>query len=162
MRLVLTEEPCIRKGAWLRTRGVCRNIDRLCHPSSTERHTSLACITPRRMCFHWTIFGCYSAPPSPLLCLTAWRYIGGTSWYRQTGAGGGGAGRLHCVSLPVGQAHLYKDEISGGFIKGILRGVRCTNSLRVLFLHRRPPSQTTLVLYSRAVFIFNEPASVVE
>ncbi len=27
----------------------------------------------------------------------------------------------------------------GGFIKGILRGVRCTKSLRVLFLHRRPP-----------------------
>jgi hypothetical protein len=39
----------------------------------------------------------------------------------------------------------------GGFIKGILRGVRCTKSLRVLFLHRRPPSWTTLVLYSRAV-----------
>ncbi len=46
----------------------------------------------------------------------------------------------------------------GGFIKGILRGVRCTKSLRVLILHRRPPSWTTLVLYSRAVFIFNEPA----
>ncbi len=46
----------------------------------------------------------------------------------------------------------------GGFIKGILRWVRCTKSLRVLFLHRRPPSWTTLVLYSRAVFIFNEPA----
>jgi hypothetical protein len=46
----------------------------------------------------------------------------------------------------------------GGFIKGILRGVRCTKLLRVLFLHRRPPSWTTLVLYSRAVFIFNEPA----
>ncbi len=46
----------------------------------------------------------------------------------------------------------------GGFIKGILRGVRCTKSLRVLFLHRRPPSWTTLVLYSRVVFIFNEPA----
>jgi hypothetical protein len=43
----------------------------------------------------------------------------------------------------------------GGFIEGILRGVRCTKSLRVLFLHRRP--WTTLVLYSRAVFIFNEP-----
>jgi hypothetical protein len=47
---------------------------------------------------------------------------------------------------------------NGGFIKGILRGVRCTKSLRVLFLHRRPPNWTTLVLYSRAVFIFNEPA----
>ncbi len=46
----------------------------------------------------------------------------------------------------------------GGVIKGILRGVRCTKSLRVLFLHRRPLSWTTLVLYSRAVFIFNEPA----
>ncbi len=46
----------------------------------------------------------------------------------------------------------------GGFIKGILRGVRCTKSLRVLFLHRRPPSWNTLVLYSRAVFIFNEPS----
>jgi hypothetical protein len=51
----------------------------------------------------------------------------------------------------------YKNYI-GGFIKGILRGVRCTKSLRVLFLHRRPPTWTTLVLYSRAVFIFNEPA----
>ncbi len=46
----------------------------------------------------------------------------------------------------------------GGFIKGILREVRCTKSVRVLFLHRRPPSRTTLVLYSRVVFIFNEPA----
>ncbi len=27
----------------------------------------------------------------------------------------------------------------GGFIKGILRGVRCTKSLRVLFLHDSPP-----------------------
>jgi hypothetical protein len=45
-------------------------------------------------------------------------------------------------------------ENNGGFIKGILRGVRCTKSLRALFLHRRPPSWTTLVLYSRAVFIF--------
>ncbi len=49
-----------------------------------------------------------------------------------------------------------------GFIKGILRGVRCTKSLRVLFLHRRPPSWTTLVLYSRAVFIFNEPAFILK
>jgi hypothetical protein len=52
-------------------------------------------------------------------------------------------------------------EVHGGFIKGILRGVRCTKSLRVLFLHRRPPSWTTLLLYSRAVFIFNEPAYTV-
>jgi hypothetical protein len=51
------------------------------------------------------------------------------------------------------EVHTY-----GGFIKGILRGVRCTKSLRVLFLHRRSPSWTTLVLYSRAVFMFNEPA----
>jgi hypothetical protein len=36
-------------------------------------------------------------------------------------------------------------------------GHRCTKSLRVLFLHRRPPSWTTLVLYSRAVLLFNEP-----
>ncbi len=36
------------------------------------------------------------------------------------------------------------ENTSGGFIKGILRGVRCTKSLRVLFLHRRPPSWTTL------------------
>ncbi len=46
---------------------------------------------------------------------------------------------------------------STGFIRGILRGVRYAKSLRVLFLHRRSPSWTTLVLYSRAVFIFNEP-----
>ncbi len=52
----------------------------------------------------------------------------------------------------------HPNHTFGGFIKGILRGVRCTKSLRVLFLHRRPPSWTTLVLYSRAVFIFNEPA----
>ncbi len=44
-----------------------------------------------------------------------------------------------------------------GFIRGILRGVRYAKSLRVLFLHRRSPSWTTFVLYSRAVFIFNEP-----
>jgi hypothetical protein len=44
-----------------------------------------------------------------------------------------------------------------GFIRGILRRVRYAKSLGVLFLHRRSPSWTTLVLYSRAVFIFNEP-----
>ncbi len=44
-----------------------------------------------------------------------------------------------------------------GFIRGILRGVRYAKSLRVLFLHRRSPSWTTLVLYSSVVFIFNEP-----
>jgi hypothetical protein len=32
-----------------------------------------------------------------------------------------------------------------GFIRGILRGVRYAKSLRVLFLHRRSPSWTTLV-----------------
>ncbi len=48
-----------------------------------------------------------------------------------------------------------------GFIRGILRGVRYAKSLRVFFLHRRPPSWTTLVLYSRAVFIFNEPTKCV-
>jgi hypothetical protein len=44
-----------------------------------------------------------------------------------------------------------------GFIRGILRGVRYAKSLRVLFSHRRSPSRTTLVLYSRVVFFFNEP-----
>ncbi len=63
----------------------------------------------------------------------------------------GGKGQLFRGGVFSALAH-------GGFIKGILRGVRCTKSLRVLFLHRRPPSWTTLVLYSRAVFIFNEPA----
>ncbi len=45
-----------------------------------------------------------------------------------------------------------------GFIRGILRGVRYAKSLRVLFSHRRSPSWTTLVLYSRVVFFFNEPS----
>ncbi len=47
----------------------------------------------------------------------------------------------------------------GGFIKGILGGVRCTKSLRVLFLHRRPPSWTTLVLYSQEQYssLMNPP-----
>jgi hypothetical protein len=48
-----------------------------------------------------------------------------------------------------------------GFIRGILRGVRYAKSLRVLFLHRRSPSWTTLVLFSRVVFIFNEPTTTV-
>ncbi len=51
----------------------------------------------------------------------------------------------------------FKSEMNTGFIRGILRGVRYAKSLRVLFLHRRSPSWTTLVLYSRVVFIFNEP-----
>ncbi len=46
-----------------------------------------------------------------------------------------------------------------GFIRGILRGVRYAKSLRVLFSHRRSPSWTTLVLYSRVVFFFNEPTN---
>ncbi len=33
----------------------------------------------------------------------------------------------------------YLPQTCGGFIKGILRGVRCTKSFRVLFLHRGPP-----------------------
>ncbi len=48
-----------------------------------------------------------------------------------------------------------------GFIRGILRGVRYAKSLRVLFSHRRSPSWTTLVLYSRVVFFFNEPSTCV-
>jgi hypothetical protein len=63
--------------------------------------------------------------------------------------------------LRVKQCHRKTKTTNGGFIKVILRGVRCTKSLRVLFLHRRPPSWTTLVLYSRAVFIFNEPTLTV-
>jgi hypothetical protein len=46
-----------------------------------------------------------------------------------------------------------------GFIRGILRGVRYAKSLRVLSSHRRSPSWTTLVLYSRLVFFFNEPTN---
>jgi len=59
-------------------------------------------------------------------------------------------GIQHCTLTP----HC---RIVTGFIGGILRGVRDAKSLRVLFLHRRSPSWTTLVLYSRVVFIFNEP-----
>ncbi len=61
------------------------------------------------------------------------------------------------ISYALGDWLVIYPAPIGGFIKGILRGVRCTKSLRVLFLHRRPPSWNTLVLYSRAVFIFNEP-----
>ncbi len=64
---------------------------------------------------------------------------------------------MHVISDNSWQAQ-WTDYTCGGFIKGILRWVRCTKSLRVLFLHRRPPSWTTLVLFSRAVFIFNELA----
>jgi hypothetical protein len=66
---------------------------------------------------------------------------------------------LMLSTIQPSQRGFFRVHMSfGGFIKGILRGVRCTKSLRVLFLHRRSPSWTTLVLYSRAVFIFNEPA----
>ncbi len=76
------------------------------------------------------------------------------SWWSAHGA----IYRHACVSALSHAGPERDEQIIGGFIKGILRGVRCTNSLRVLFLHRRPPSWTTLVLYARAVFIFNEPA----
>jgi hypothetical protein len=61
------------------------------------------------------------------------------------GGGGKGVGQLNppqCWGVFV----LGYNLTHGGFIKGILRGVRCTKSLRVLFLHRRPPSWTTLVV----------------
>jgi hypothetical protein len=54
---------------------------------------------------------------------------------------------------------MHSNHTFTGFIRGILRGVRYAKSLRVLFLHRRSPSWTTLVLYSRVVFIFNEPTT---
>ncbi len=41
---------------------------------------------------------------------------------------------------------LISDYFNTGFIRGILRGVRYAKSLRVLFLHRRSPSWTTLVM----------------
>jgi hypothetical protein len=65
------------------------------------------------------------------------------------------------VQSPVFPSILLINSFTG-FIRGILRGVRYAKSLRVLFLHRRSPSWTTLVLYSRAVFIFNEPTTWVE
>ncbi len=63
-------------------------------------------------------------------------------------------GKLY-VNLTEGT--IIETETYTGFIRGILRGVRYAKSLRVLFLHRRSPSWTTLVLYSRAVLVFNEP-----
>ncbi len=48
----------------------------------------------------------------------------------------------------LNSVHTHHSLIITGFIRGILRGVRCTKSLRVLFLHRRSPSWTTLVLKS--------------
>jgi hypothetical protein len=59
---------------------------------------------------------------------------------------------VHCA-----QWYINCKETITGFIRGILRGVRYAKSLRVLFSHRRSPSWTTLVLYSRVVFFFNEP-----
>jgi len=61
----------------------------------------------------------------------------------------------------LGLNYLKIPALYTGFIRGILRGVRYAKSLRVLFLHRRSPSWTTLVLYSRVVFIFNEPTKKV-
>ncbi len=72
--------------------------------------------------------------------------------------GGRGKGAGGWEERRKGRMSRRGSELFGGFIKGIIRGVRCAKSLIVLFLHRRPPSWTTLVLYSRAVFIFNEPA----
>ncbi len=46
--------------------------------------------------------------------------------------------RVCCIIFKLAQNRRYFER-NGGFIKGILRGVRCTKSLRVLFLHRRPP-----------------------
>ncbi len=62
------------------------------------------------------------------------------------------------VIFVLSKTHSDVRNFITGFIRGILRGVRYAKSLRVLFLHRRSPSWTTLVLYSRVVFIFNEPA----
>jgi len=65
---------------------------------------------------------------------------------------------LTSFPLPPFSKKMYSIYRYTGFIRGILRGVRYAKSLRVLFWHRRPPSWATRVLYSRAVFIFNEPA----
>ncbi len=75
-------------------------------------------------------------------------YIACKRYNSKVNGAGGGVGLLGPPE--------YLDTITG-FIRGILRGVRYAKSLRVLFLHRRSPSWTSLVLYSRAVFIFNEP-----
>jgi hypothetical protein len=66
---------------------------------------------------------------------------------------------LGSVSIFISRIFSIYAGSNGGFIKGILRGFRCTKSLRVLFLHQRLPSWTTLVLYS-AVLIFYEPALI--
>jgi hypothetical protein len=70
------------------------------------------------------------------------------------------------IDNPLRPCHCYTYKFVGRLLgslepRGILRGVRYAKSLRVLFLHRRSPSWTTLVLYSRAVFIFNEPTRCV-
>jgi hypothetical protein len=66
-------------------------------------------------------------------------------------------------ALLIAQIHGYLlglksiKTLMAGSLKVFLEGSGVLN----LFLHRRPPSWTTLVLYSRAVFIFNEPALIV-
>ncbi len=63
-----------------------------------------------------------------------------------------------CVGGGGGDGDKWNNkQTNTGLIIGIIRGVRYAKSLRVHFLHRRSPSWTTLVLYSRAVFFFNEP-----
>ncbi len=42
---------------------------------------------------------------------------------------------------------------------GLTSAAQSIQSLGVLFAHRRSPSWTTLVLYSRVVFFFNEPTN---
>jgi hypothetical protein len=68
-----------------------------------------------------------------------------------------GRGVLQCIRVLC--VHTWLDHTFTGFIRGILREVRYAKSLRVLFSHRRSPSWTTLVLYSRVVFFFNEPTN---
>ncbi len=95
-----------------------------------------------------------------LLYLYLWPLLHGNRRTGKPTRGLGGEGMVQLYLTQSGGFFVLGFNLThGGFIKGILRGVRCTKSLRVLFLHRRPPSWTTLVLYSRAVFIFNEPAS---
>ncbi len=97
---------------------------------------------------------------------TEWQWLLSITRVKSTQAGEGGGARpppftistiTHKVIVyaPAERAYtLYTPPTYTGFIRG---GVRYAKSLRVLFLHRRSPSWTTLVLYSRAVFIFNDP-----
>jgi hypothetical protein len=55
--------------------------------------------------------------------------------------------------IPSNSIYTVLQHTFGGFIKGILRGVRCNKSLRELFLHRRPPSWTTLVLLKSSIHL---------